>query len=134
MIQPTVLETPHCTFVLNQERLLIQRFKPSMRFEPRLIEHASAVRDRLIGDAPCALLVTIPAAVPVNPDASNTDHFQGERSRRRIIALTVVAEGQLLRSAAKLYFAWFQQAFPVLVTDSEAHAMDWLREWLRDAA
>lgn len=120
-------ETPHCTFHRLAPRVLLQRFKPEARFSQIILEEVAAARDLIIGDMPCALLVCIPEEVPVDPDATNTDHFLGERDKRRILALALVAHGDMMRSVSKFYFTWFPQPFPARVFDTEEEALTWLR-------
>lgn len=132
MPETVSVETAHCTLTLLEEgRLLVQRFKPTMRFEQPCIQEAILARERIMGEGPpCALLVVIPEGVPVNAESTNTDHFLGERLHQRILALAVVPESAEMRSAAKLYFTWHQQVFPALVASSEAEGLAWLRERL----
>ncbi|MBK9177724.1 MAG: STAS/SEC14 domain-containing protein [Flavobacteriales bacterium] len=118
----------HCEFRFHAPRVLIQRFLPSARFEQPYLDLVASLRDELFGNSACALLVTIPAAVPVNPEATNVDHFRSERERRRILALAIVAEGDTMRAVVKFYFSWFPQAFPARVFDDEAEAIVWLQK------
>lgn len=117
---------PHCEFRFHAPRLLVQRFLPAARFEQPYLDLVASLRDDFLGDSACALLVTIPADVPVNPDATNVDHFRNERVRRRILALAIVAEGDTMRAVVKFYFNWFPQPFPAQVFDDEAEAIAWL--------
>jgi len=120
-------ETPHCIFHRIAPRLLTQRFKPEARFSQIILDEVAAARNLIIGDAPCALLICIPEEVPVDPVATNTDHFLGERDKRRILALALVAHGDMMRSVSKFYFTWFPQPFPARVFDTEEEALTWLR-------
>ncbi len=119
-------ETDHCIFTFIAPRLLVQRFKPTARFTPDILDAVAADRDRIIGKVPVALLVCIPPEVPVEAESTNTDHFLGERAERRIAALALVAESNVMRGVCKFYFTWFPQPFPAQVFAAEADALDWL--------
>ena len=121
-------ETLHCTFSRAAPRFLVQRFKPEARFTQAILDEVARVRDRIIGDSLCALMVIIPEEIPIDPNATNTDHFTGERVKRRILALALVAHGDMMRSVSKFYFTWFPQPFPARVFDSEEAAHAWLRD------
>lgn len=122
--------TVHCEFSFHSPRLLVQRFLPSARFEQAFLDNVAAIRDGLCGDSSCALLVKIPQPVPVNPEATNVDHFRTDREARRILALAVVAEGDMMRSVVKFYFNWFPQVFPARVFEEEKEAIAWLQQEL----
>lgn len=128
MTDSASVETELCTFTWLEPRLLLQRFKPTMRFEQPLLDAVARSRNALIGDdAQCALLVVIPEEVPVNPEATNVDHFTGERTHRRILAMALVAEDMTMRGVSKFYLQWFPQVFPAAVLDSVQEAAAWLR-------
>lgn len=120
-------ETPNCTFTFLAPRLLVQRFNPTARFTPEVLDAVAADRDRIIGAEPVALLVFIPFEVPVAAEATNKDHFLGDRANRRIAALALVSLNTEMRSVSKFYFTWFQQPFPAQVFTEEAEALAWLR-------
>lgn len=129
------LDITHCSFSFIAPRLLLQRFKPTMRFVQDLLDEVASARDRLIGDEHLsALLVVIPEGIPVNADATNVDHFTGERHKRRILALALVADDPTMRSVCKFYLQWFPQAFPAAVLDEEQDAIGWLQARLIDPA
>lgn len=126
-MDPTdTLETPYCTIAIATPLLLVQRFKPTARFTPSVIEAAQALRDRFLRQAPRALLICIPKEVPLEPDAMNIDHFTMERGLDRIIAMAIVAADSHMRGACRFYFTWFQQPFPSSVFADEQSAMAWL--------
>jgi hypothetical protein len=127
MEESSTEETEHCSFTRIGPRLLVQRFKPEARFTQAILDEVAAARNRIIGDSLCALKVIIPKEIPVDPNATNTDHFTGERVKRRILALALVAHGDMMRSVSKFYFTWFPQPFPARVFDSEEEALAWLR-------
>jgi len=87
----------------------------------------AADRERIIGDGPVALLILIPFEVPVEAEATNKDHFLGDRASRRIAALALVAQSGEMRSVSKFYFTWFQQPFPAQVFAEKDEALAWLR-------
>ncbi len=118
---------PLFTIEQPEPRLLVQRYKASMRFEPDHIRKAARALERSLGGEPHALLVIIPPEVPVAPEATNVDHFLGERDHRRIAALAVVAPAPLMHSVSRFYFNWFPQPFPARVFRKEAAALEWLR-------
>lgn len=127
-------DTPHCTFTRIAPRLLAQRFKPTMRFLQEALNEVAEFRDRIIGDEDLhALMVVIPEGIPVNADATNVDHFTGERQKRRIMALALVADDPTMRSVSKFYLQWFPQAFPAAVLDDEREALAWLEQQLAQA-
>lgn len=130
MHQPEPVDTPYCTFSFVEPRHLAQRFKPEMRFSQTTLDLVASVRDRLIGDTLCALLVSIPNEVPVDPTATNVDHFTTERLKRRILALALVAHGDTMRSVSKFYFTWYPQPFEARVFTQEGEALAWLKEAL----
>lgn len=128
----TTTDTPHCTFTLLAPRLLEQRFKPSARFLPDVMLEVGRARDRLCAQETHALMVVIPAEIPVEPAATNVDHFAGERTKRRIHALALVAEDAQMHSVSKFYFSWYPQVFPVQVFDEERDALEWLKGQLAE--
>lgn len=130
MDRPETIDTPLCTITSAQPRMLVQRFKPTVRFTPSVIEAAQTLRDRFLAHGPRAVLVFIPHEVPLEPDAMNVDHFALERGRNRIIALAIVAPNGHMRGACKFYFTWFQQPFPCGAFPDEASAMAWLGDAL----
>ena len=130
----TTTVTPYCTFTLLAPRLLEQRFHPTTRFTPDVLREVARARDRLCARETHALLVVIPAEVPVEPSATNVDHFVRERTRRHIHALALVAEGAQMHSVSKFYFNWYPQVFPVEVFDEEDDALEWLRGQLKSIA
>lgn len=120
-------EAPYCTLSLIEPHVLMQRFKPTVRFTPSVIEAAQALCDGFLRQAPNALLICIPKEVPLEPDAMNIDHFSMERGLSRIIAMAVVAADSPMRGACKFHFTWFQQPFPCSVFADEESALAWLR-------
>lgn len=120
------VETEYCIFTYLSPRLLVQRFKPSVRFTLEVLDAVAADRDRIIGNIPVALLICIPPEVPVEAESTNTDHFLGERAERRIAALALAAESDVMRGVCKFYFTWFPQPFPAQVFADESIALDWL--------
>lgn len=124
------VETATCTFRYSEAGILEQRFLPSTRFSMEVLTEAQAVRDRLCESRPSAVLVVIPAEIPVLASVTNTDHFVKQRARSTIVALAVVAEGDMMHSVSMFYFRWFPQPFPVRVFSEEGEALAWLRQWL----
>lgn len=124
------VDTETCTFHYSEPRILEQRFLPCARFTAEVLSEAQAIRDRFCEARPSAVLVVIPAAVPVMASVTNTDHFVQERTKSTIIALAVVAEGDMMHSVSMFYFKWFPQPFPVRVFGDENEALDWLRQRL----
>ena len=119
-------ETESCVFDRIGPRYIRQRYKPSATFTPERLKADGEVRDRLCGPLSSAVLVILPAEVPVNPLATNEDHFRATRDRSCILALAVVTDSAQMHTASKLYFMYFQQAFPVKVFDEEPDAHRWL--------
>ena len=134
MAAPTTTTTPHCTFTFLEPRLLLQRFTPTARFTPAFVAEMSALRNTLCGNELHAVMVVIPAEVAVDPVSTNVDHFLSERTQRRILALAVVAEGNIMHSVSKFYFGWFPQVFQANVFSEEDRALEWLREKLLHAS
>lgn len=127
------VDTANCTFRYTEPRILEQRFLPCARFTNEVLTEAQAIRDRLCEARPSAVLVVIPAEIPVMASVTNTDHFVQERIRSTIIALAVVAEGDMMHSVSMFYFKWFPQPFPVRVFGEESEALDWLRQRLNNS-
>jgi len=124
------VDTAHCRFRYTEPQILEQRFLPCARFTMEVLSEAQVIRDRYCEAQPSAVLVVIPAEIPVLASVTNTDHFVQERTRPTIIALAVVAEGDMMHSVSMFYFKWFPQPFPVRVFGDETEALDWLRQRL----
>ncbi|MBK7384217.1 MAG: hypothetical protein IPI81_12955 [Flavobacteriales bacterium] len=132
MEQPVTTTIDHCTFTFLAPRLLEQRFHSTARFNISTLRDVTKVRDKLCGKEPCAVMVVIPFEVPVDPSATNVDHFTGQRNKRLIHALAIVAEGAQMHSVSKFYFNWYPQIFPVCVFDATPEALKWLKASLTE--
>ena len=124
------LETSLATLTLVEPRFIEQRYKPTARFDLKGLEENQRAREELCGGVLCAVMVVIPAEMPVHPPSVNMDHFRAERVKRNILALAVVTDSAIMHTTTKLYFMYFQQAFHVKVFEEERDARRWLREHL----
>lgn len=134
MHETTILvETESCVFDRIGPRYIRQRYKPTASISHEGVKENGAVRDRLCGDEPSAVLVIFPAELLVNPPVTNVDHFREARERGCILALAVVTDSAQMHTASKLYFMYFRQAFPVQVFEEERDAHRWLLQRLAEA-
>lgn len=131
---PSIIEeTSTATFERVAPRYIQQRYRPDARITQECVQENLLVRQRLCNGEPCAVMVVFPAEVRVNPSATNTDHFRDHRTKGDILALAVVTDSAQMHTASKLYFMYFQQAFPVKVFDEERDAHRWLLQQLAAA-
>ena len=129
----TIEQTSTAIFERMAPRYIQQRYKPDARITSECVQENQLVRQRLCNGEPCAVMVVFPAEVRVNPAATNTDHFRDDRAKGNILALAVVTDSAQMHTATKLYFMYFQQAFPVKVFDEERDAHRWLLQHLAAA-
>ena len=127
---PRSIETSIATVSLTGPRFVEQRIKPTARFETEGLKENNEALEQLCNGTLCAVLVVIPAEVPVNLPVVNVDHFRSEREKRCILAMAVVTDSAIMHATAKLYFMYFQQAFPAKVFEEEGDARTWLKEQL----
>ena len=120
------------TTVLIEARLIEQRYHPFARFSAALLKEARKARERITRKGACAVLVVIPAEIPVDPPSTNEDHLRDESQGRSIIAMAVGAENAAMIAATKFYFRYYPQAFETKVFVEEAEAREWLSEQLAD--
>lgn len=124
------VETPVAIIERVSERLLEQRFHPVLRFSLAAVEQDRTARWRLAGREPHALLIVLPAELPVHPLAMNDDHFRADSEARMLIALAVVAPTTSQNTATKFYFRYHVQAFETRIFEQEKDARSWLNEIL----
>ncbi len=120
------------TTVLIEARLIEQRYHPYARFSPALLKEARKARERITRKGACAVLVVIPAEIPVDAPSTNEDHLRDESQGRSIIAMAVVAESAAMNAATKFYFRYYPQAFETKVFVEEAEAREWLSEQIAE--
>lgn len=120
------------TTVLIEARLIEQRYHPFARFSPALLKEARKARERITRKGACAVLVVIPAEIPVDPPSTNEDHLRDESQGRSIIAMAAVAESAAMNAATKFYFRYYPQAFETKVFVEEAEAREWLSEQIAE--
>lgn len=115
------------------ERFIEQRHHPVVRFDGTAFEQNRKARWKLSRRTPHALLIVLPAELPVHPPAMNDDHFRRDSEARMIIALAVVAPTNAQNTASKFYFRYHAQAFEARVFEAEKEARAWLNEVLERA-
>lgn len=121
-------ETPNSVIERVSERLIEQRHHTTARFDTDAFERDRKARWKLAGRRPHALLIVLPAELPVHPQAMNHDHYRADSNARMIIALAVVAPTTAQNTATKFYFRYHAQAFEARVFDREEDAREWLIE------
>jgi hypothetical protein len=104
-----MLETSLATLTLVEPRFIEQRYEPTARFDLAGLEENQRAREQLCAGMLCAVMVVIPAEMPVHPPSVNMDHFRAERAKRNILALAVVTDSAMMHTTTKLYFMYFQQ-------------------------
>lgn len=115
------------------ERFIELRYHVVGRFDAAMFERDRKVRWKLSGRMPHALLIILPAELPVYAPAMNDDHFRRDSEARMVIALAVVAPTTAQNMAAKFYFRYHAQAFEARVFEQEDEARSWLMEELERA-
>lgn len=126
------IETSTATLVLVAPGFIEQRYNPTTRFSPNNLAESRKARAKLCAGRPCALMIVVPAEVPIEPPLSNVDHFRTESTERSIIALALVTESAMMSSVSKFYFMYFPQAFETRVFSTEEEARTWLLGKLAD--
>ncbi len=113
-------------------RLIEQRFRPDARFSVDAFERNGIARKKVSNGKPCALLIIIPAEIPVHPPSTNQDHFRKERKAGSVLALAVVTNSEAISAVSKFYFRYHPQPFDVRVFDDEDMARTWLIDKLSE--
>jgi hypothetical protein len=127
MSKPEVLaNTKGAAFALLSPGILQQRFLPA-DLAPEDLEEMARMRERLFQThGPCGLMLILPADVALRPDLMGTDHYRGQREKRQILALAIVADGEMLHAACRVYFIYHPQPFPAEVFEEDHDALRWL--------
>lgn len=124
------IATDTADITLEAPRFIEQRFRHDGHYGTAAIERNRLARKKVSDGIPCAVMIVIPAELPVDPSAANTDHFRKESAERSILALAIVARTAAVSAVSKFYFRYYPQAFEVRVFDGEAEAREWLNEVL----
>lgn len=123
---PVTASTKGATFALLAPGILQQRFVPA-DLDAEDLEAMSRTRERMFqAHGPCGLILVVPAEIALRTDLMGTDHYRDQREKRQITALAIVADGEVLHAACRMYFIYHQQPFPAEVFEEE-EAMRWLR-------
>ena len=124
------VSTDTADVTLVAPRFIEQRFRRDGHFATAAIERNRLARKKVSGGVPCAVMIVIPADLPVDPSSANVDHFRKDSAARSIIAMAIVTNTAEQNAATKFYFRYYAQAFEVRVYDGEAEAREWLNEVL----
>ncbi|MBX2971946.1 MAG: hypothetical protein KF797_02485 [Flavobacteriales bacterium] len=122
--------TSTATIERMADNLIRQCVRPDALFTATAFERNRKARLKLTRGSPHALLIVLPAELPVHPPAMNDDHFWADSAARTIIALAVVAPTTAQNTAAKFYFRYHAQAFEARVFKKEEEAERWLKDVL----
>lgn len=120
------VRTSRALIVMPRKGWVEQRWDADAQFTPEAVAENQAVIDALVGADAHVLLYVLPAAMEVHQELMNRDHFREVRTVIPLQAVAVVTDSEQMRLAAKVYFLYHTQAFPVQVFDEEADAQAWL--------
>ncbi len=120
------ISTDTADITLVAPRFIEQRFRDDGHYGTAAIERNRLARKKVSGGIPCAVMIVIPADLPVDPSSANVDHFRTESTERSIIAMAIVTQTAAQSAATKFYFRYYAQAFEVRVFDGEGEAREWL--------
>ncbi|HEY0976845.1 MAG TPA: STAS/SEC14 domain-containing protein [Flavobacteriales bacterium] len=125
--KPPSRDTSVATLELISPGLIELRYKPTATFDPHGFAEISRAGSTLWREGPYSVMAVIPAEVQVDPLATDHDHLQHTRAHGRLEALALVTDSEAMHMAAKVYFIYHQQPFPVQVFSEEYDALKWLR-------
>lgn len=125
---PVHLSTKGARFTLLGPDLLEQRFLPVELSPEDLAEMAQARKRLLQQHGSSGLMLVVPSDVPLRPDLMDADHYRDQRNEWRILAMAIVADGEMLHAACRIYFIYHPQPFPAEVFEEDHDALRWLRE------
>lgn len=125
---PVQVSTKGAMFTLLGPGILQQRFLP-VDLAPEDLDEMTRAREHMFQmHGPCGLMLVVPAEITLRTDLMGTDHYRDQREKRHILALAVVADGEVLHAACRVYFIYHPQPFPAEVFEEDHDALRWLRE------
>ena len=131
---PRTIETRLATMTMVEAGLLLQRFRENVRIDLPGFQENKEARFTLSGDEPCAMLSVFPREIDFDVRITSSDHFAPERGKETLTALAVVAQDSMVEMVSRLYFSYFPQVFNARVFNNEQSALNWLRQFVPEAA
>lgn len=102
------------------------RFKPEVYIDTKGFAEVFQERIRLCGTDHVHILMVIPTDAEIDPTLMATDHFKANGGVEGVQAIASVSGSSVNEMLTSLYFAYFPQAFPARVFNTEQEAGDWL--------
>lgn len=129
----TQLDIRLATLSIEDDGLLLVRFKPGVKFDLEGLVELQVARKDLARGRTWAMLTIIPENVDFDMEVMNTDHYRPFEAHEHTRALAVVAKGSMNELLAKLYYTYFPTAFEAKVFSTEEAARAWLHERMAEA-
>ena len=106
------------------------RYKEGVVITPNGLHGIHEAHKRFCWNVPHALLYIIPASVGYEVESMQQAYW--DKGADPIVAMAVAAGSAEIQMMSRLYFTYFPQLFPTLVTNDREEALAWLEAQLAE--
>jgi hypothetical protein len=124
------VEVPIAVLTHVRQNLVEVRYKEGSIITPKGLHEIHEAQQALCGNTLHAMLYIIP--VGVGYEVESMQHAYWGPDEDPVVAMAVAAVSAEIQMVTQLYFTYFPQLFPTLVTNDREEALAWLEAQLTE--